>query len=315
MPRDFLALLNDGIELTLDRYPGLQIHRMTPCPGAGDQGCDHEFDMDIIEHRLTKKPEKHLIECPVEVEDIDTRKLIYGLFPSTLEAVVRDLETVVREVGENLAAKIDENRDLIRLSQRMFLKEFELLQTRPDDECPNVFTLRPAEHQGWISKWFRKKMQIQLYCQEPGAWHPTAISTDPSAANGLYEMEDPADWVRAMSPYVRKLCNVLKYAAPLAGPVLGVAAEQVKAVISNDLDLMTSLIDKLPEIEQVESKHGLDKHQDLDRKSTVGGAELRALRSLLEKMDNARVWGGLEKKRTPEGHYLWLCPEHSRKYE
>ncbi len=304
MPRDFLALLKDGIELTLDRYPGLQIRSMTPCPGVTDQGCTHEFDMDVIERRLAKKPKKHLIECPEEVEDIDTRQLIYGLFPSTLEAVMRDVE-------QNLAAKIDENRDLIRLSQRMFLKEFELLQTRPDDECPNVFTLRPADQQGWISQWFRKKMQLQLYCQDPGAWHPTAISEEPSAANGLYEIEDPTDWVRAISPYVQKLCAVLKYAAPLAGPVLGVAAEQVKEVISNDLDLMTSLIDKLPEIEQTDPLHGREKYRDPDRK--IGGADLRALRSLLDEKDKARVWGGLEKNRTPEGHSLWLGPAHAGK--
>ena len=308
MPRDFLALLKDGLEVTLDRYPGLQIRRMTPCPGVKDQGCVHEFDMDVIERRLTKKPNKHLIECPEEVEDIDTRKLIYGLFPSTLEAVMRDVE-------QNLAAKIDENGELIRLSQRMFLKEFELLQTRPDDECPNVFTLRPAEQQGWISQWFRKKMQFQLYCQEPGAWHPTSVNDQPSAANGLYQLDDPSDWVRAMSPYLQKLCSVLKYAAPLAGSVLGVAAAQVKEVISNDLDLMTSLIEKLPEIKQADPLHGREKYDDPDRASKVGGAELRALRSMLDEKDKARVWGGLEKKRTPEGHYLWLCPDHARKYE
>jgi len=158
-------------------------------------------------------------------------------------------------------------------------------------------------------------MQFQLYCQEPGAWHPTTVTDQPSAANGLYEIDDPTDWVRAMSPYLQKLCSVLKYAAPLAGPVLGVAAAQVKEVISNDLDLMTSLIEKLPEIKQADPLHGHEKYDDPDRTPKVGGAELRALRSMLDEKDKARIWGGLEKKRTPEGHYLWLCPDHARKYE
>jgi Leucine-rich repeat (LRR) protein len=308
MPRDFFALLKDGIELTLNRYPGLQIKRMTPCPGVEDQGCDHEFDIDVIEQRLEKKPDKHLIECPTEVEDIDTRQLIYGLFPSTIEAVIRDVE-------KNLAEKIDENSELLRLSQRMFLKEFEQLQTRPDDECPNVFTLRPAENQGWVKQWFRKKMHLQLYCQEPGAWHPTAASEKSSPQNGLYTIEDPAVWVRAMSPYVQRLCSVLKYATPLVGPVLGVAAADVEKLISKDLKLMEALVKKLPDIERITALPARPEYFVNDLKQRAHGADLRALRSLLDQVDKTRVWGGLEKKRTPEGHYLWLCQQHASKYE
>lgn len=308
MPRDFFALLKDGIELTFNRYPGLQVRRMTPCPGLDGQGCEKECDIDVLERRLAKNPRKHLIECDVEVEDIDTRKLIYGLFPSTLEGVIREVE-------DNLARKIDENSELIRLSQRMFLKEFELLQTRPDDECPNVFTLRPAEDQGWVKQWFRKKMRLQLYCQEPGAWHPTAAIDKPSTANGLYEIEDPADWVRTMSPYLQRLCGMLKYAVPLVGPVLGVAAADIEQAIRQDLKLMASLVKKLPDIEDVEPLHGHQKDLNPDGKHKAQDADLRALRSLLDKKDSDRVWGGLEKKRTPEGHYLWLCQAHSKKYE
>jgi hypothetical protein len=45
------------------------------------------------------------------------------------------------------------------------------------------------------------------------------------------------------------------------------------------------------------------------------GAALRALRHLLLELDPAQVWGGLQKVLTPEGHYLWLCPEHAQVYQ
>jgi len=46
----------------------------------------------------------------------------------------------------------------------------------------------------------------------------------------------------------------------------------------------------------------------------VEGAELRALRVLLDEVDEAHGWGGLRKVLTPEGHYLWLCEHHAQEY-
>ncbi len=45
------------------------------------------------------------------------------------------------------------------------------------------------------------------------------------------------------------------------------------------------------------------------------GAELRALRKLLDEVDPKREWGGLKKVLTPEGHYLWLCKELAKEYK
>jgi len=45
------------------------------------------------------------------------------------------------------------------------------------------------------------------------------------------------------------------------------------------------------------------------------GTALRAVRHLLQELDPSQTWGGLQKVLTPEGHYLWLCPEHARVYQ
>jgi len=47
----------------------------------------------------------------------------------------------------------------------------------------------------------------------------------------------------------------------------------------------------------------------------IEGAELRALRKLLDEVDKKQEWGGLKKVLTPEGHYLWLCEEHAAEYK
>jgi len=50
---------------------------------------------------------------------------------------------------------------------------------------------------------------------------------------------------------------------------------------------------------------------DQETQNLAEGAELRAIRHLLEELDPSQVWGGLRKTWTPEGHCLWLCPQHA----
>ena len=122
-----------------------------------------------------------------------------------------------------------------------------------------------------------------------------------------------------MAPYIRRMFSVLKYAAPLVGPWIGVLSpENYKKRFEDDIKLMGELIKKLPDIEDTKTP-GFDDprlsvtllESDVER---VEGASLRALRSLLDEQDPQQQWAGLERTITPEGHYLWLCPHHLAKY-
>ena len=42
---------------------------------------------------------------------------------------------------------------------------------------------------------------------------------------------------------------------------------------------------------------------------------MRALSALLQKLDTAGRWGGLQRVRTPDEKYLWLCERHLKKYK
>ncbi|MCP5114189.1 MAG: hypothetical protein GY953_25440, partial [bacterium] len=45
------------------------------------------------------------------------------------------------------------------------------------------------------------------------------------------------------------------------------------------------------------------------------GAAFRELFSLLHGIDKSHRWGGMRRFLTPQGDYLWICPEHHRVYD
>jgi len=51
---------------------------------------------------------------------------------------------------------------------------------------------------------------LQLYCQEPGQWHP-------ALDGGMYEIDTPVVWFRHVAPLLRGIIKVLPLAMPAAG--------------------------------------------------------------------------------------------------
>lgn len=150
-------------------------------------------------------------------------------------------------------------------------------------------------------------MELQLYCQAPGRWHPTR-------EGGSYSIECSPVWLKATASYIRKLVGVLKYVAPLAGPTVAVAFPKYNEVVEDDVKLMEELLKKLPGAGadfETDLAEGIDETGDPEH---ISGAALRALRKLLDEQDAAQHWGGLKKVLTPEGHYLWLCEHHAEEY-
>lgn len=150
---------------------------------------------------------------------------------------------------------------------------------------------------------------LQLYCQAQGCWHPTRL-------DGRYTIEDPAEWFKALSPILRRLIPVLKFAVPLVGPWMSwidpkLYEQQFKADIELMDALAGSLGDLKPDRVDAELAEAVGEARDPER---AEGSALRALRKLLDEKDPQQHWGGLKKVLTPEGHYLWLCEHHARAY-
>ena len=304
-PHNFFALLKDGLELTLDRYPGLKLERKIPCPGHNGQPCPHEFDYEQLLKRLDKKPR---IECPEALIDVDVRTLLFGLTPATLDDVQQKLDALL----DLEAAHHDE---LVSLLQREFMKNFRREQSQDDAFCPNVLTLRPLADSSWKRALLGEKVELQLYCQQPGCWHPTK-------EGGRYLIPRPVEWLQKTGPYLKSLMILLKYVSPFVGPWVGMVAADYKKLVEDDLSFMDELLKVMPDLVD---DHELDLARmtrsvgDRDDPSTgsgerVHGAALRAIRQLLDEVDPSQKWGNLRKVFTPEGHYLWLCEYHAREY-
>ncbi|MCH8800388.1 MAG: hypothetical protein IH963_05720 [Chloroflexi bacterium] len=203
---------------------------------------------------------------------------------------------------------LSELSELRALTQREFTNAFRREQEEIESHCPNVFVLMPNDSSRWKRNLRGQKIDLQLYCQAPGSWHPTVDG-------GLYNVDQPAEWLVKSAPYLRKLVGILRFASPLIAPGLGIVAEGAESMMKNHLNMMNQLVNRLPEFENLlehQSNEGIEQKSDPER---TKGAELRALRQLLDTKDPEHHWGGLGKILTPEGHYLWLCGAHSEAYD
>jgi hypothetical protein len=286
-PSNFFALLKDGLEVTLERFPGLKIERKIPCLGHQGQPCPHEFDYDQLVKRYERN--KLTIECEESFEDVSVPQLLYGLDWRTQDRVLSRLDKLGEGIlaGQNQISS--ELKALRELTQRQFTNAFHRQQASIEAHCPNVFVLRKPKGQTLIGQ----TLELQLYCQAPGCWHPTT-------EGGLYEIKEPAQWLKTIAPYLKRLIGVLKYAAPLMGDWVG-NIQDYEELFQCDIETTQTLAQQLS-----------DNQGDSEQ---LQGAALRALRHFLEEQDPQQHWGGLKKVLTPEGHYLWLCEHHAQEYK
>ena len=285
-----------------------------PCPGHNGRPCPHEFKYAQLVARLERTPPKLTIECPESGEDVDVRELLFGLAPSTLDDVNRKIDQLHVDhqlIDGKQDATLAAVQELTQLTQRQFLAYLQVEQENFKAEFPRVFTLRPQGSGNW-ARWLKsrvagEKLILQLYCEAPGCWHPSP--------GGRYEIARSAAWLTAMAPYISGLVQVLKYAAPLAGPAIGIAAAPVAAAIDNELKLMQELVKHLPDVEHQpdrKSREDLAESPDPQRRQS---RSLHALGRLLDQQDpNGRRYG-LTKLITKQGHIFWLCDHHYQEYQ
>ncbi|MCP4665873.1 MAG: GTPase [Deltaproteobacteria bacterium] len=299
-PRNFFSLLRDGIEVTLARFPGLNMERLLPCPGHGGEPCKHAFKYEHLLRRLEKKYPRYSVECPEAEEFVDVRTLLFGLEPCAHDDVFRKLKKAAMENPE-------EEAELLALLQREFAKSFRQEQSKIELHCPHVFVLRPVGTGTWKDILFGGKIQLQLYCQAPGCWHPPI-------EGGNYTLDNREEWFQKVGPYIQIMSLLLKFVSPLLGPWVQMASKDYEELIRQDVERMNKLTTILRQI-MGGGKLSLAKSlgQTLEGE-ILRGAALRALRNVLDRKDPDRHWGGLKKVLTPEGHYLWLCECHAEEY-
>jgi internalin A len=311
-PAAFFSILDDGFNQTLERYRGLEINRLIPCPCAS--GRTEQFDYGDLQRRLAMNPPRHDIECHRSGELINVPKLLYGLAPSERDSNRAGIERLTAMLNELVNGMTDQAEKIDGLTasmasqaeylQRTFLKLTRLIQDSQEVRCPSVFTVVPVKTSVTGAHY-----EIRLYCEEPGAVHPLASN------DGRYPVTEPAEWLRKVRPHLRQLLTVLKHAAPLAGPVLGMAVGHLSDRLSAELDTMTEIVDQIPEFPRDLDPPEKDVRSDSGRVERASNeADFRALEGLLLKLDPDRRWGGLSRTVTPEGPTLYLCRDHADAY-
>jgi Leucine-rich repeat (LRR) protein len=310
-PQNFFALLKDGLEVTLARYPGLKIERTVPCPGHEDRPCDYEFNYENLQKAIEREKPIEYVQCQTAFENVSVPQLLFGLHWRTQNNVVAKIDEISFKLDQIERDNAIRHDELVTLLQREFVKAFKREQSQIETYCPNVFVLRPYASSIWKKAWLGEKLELQLYCQAPGCWHPTGDK-------GHYVFDYPPKWLRATGHYIQDMVNLLKFVTPLLGPWVGISAADYAKLIADDIKLMEGLVKIMPEIVETSEMKVADEIE-LTTKMHQGdeyidGAGLRAVRQLLEKLDEHQVWGDLKRVLTPEGHYLWLCDYHTQEY-
>ncbi|MEM9534151.1 MAG: COR domain-containing protein [Cyanobacteria bacterium P01_E01_bin.45] len=299
MPHNFFDVLREGIELTLRRYPGLQVTRLLPCPDPEKQDCKHEFNYEQLVKRLERDKPRETIECPNCLEDISVPGLLFGLHYTTRH-------DLIKAIASNTEKLLDNDRELMELLQRGYIRDLKRERSQLDSMCPSVFVLRPkaASFRGMEMRFSLNDVnELQFYCEAPGCWHPVG---------DLYPIKNPKEWLRKAAPHIQRLVKVLKFATPVIGPFLGALdADIYKNEFKADIKFMETLVGKLPNL-QIHPNDFERIQADSDR--GISSAYSRALYDLMVEIDPQKQWGGLNRVLTPEGEYLWLCERHTKEY-
>jgi internalin A len=294
VPQLFFSVLQDGFESTVSRYQGLEINRLVPCScNQGDgtqpgQPCQHMFQYDPLLRRLEKGlPD---VECELSFFKVSVADLLFGIAPTTTDQLVSRLD--------NIDAQLSDFRSEVAWAHRQFLKQLRRVQARAEAVCPSVFTLVPV---GGVRRPGFHRLALQLYCEQPGAFH--ALSEPP------YIINQPTRWLIKISPYLSALLSVLKHAAPLVGPVLGITAERLANQLSDETRLMSQLLSEFPST--IETTRLSVPESPATTRLEV---DYRSLYAVLHELDPTDNWAGLSRTYTPEGDVLWLCREHAAQH-
>jgi internalin A len=303
LPVGFFSILDDGLNLILERFPGLDITRRVPCTCQNPSGesCPGLFNYEDLQARLIRTPPRYEIECHKSGELVAVPQLILGITPSDKDASKMSLEKLAKRVMM-LDEKMSEQAEY---SQRTLLKLQRLVQTQQEARCPSIFTIVPAGPKRTLGSPF----ELHLYCEEPGEWHRL-----PEPA-GCYPITQPVEWLRKLGPYLQFTLTAFKHAAPLVGPILGIAVDKLDEQIKAECGLMKELASQMPdELRHKQEIDGLDTLQSAPSAHAATEADFRGIQAMLRKLDPEDVWGGLSRTTTPEGLTLYLCSHHLARY-
>lgn len=298
LPASFFAVLDDGLNLTFDRYPGMNIARLIPCCGHNGRACPKIFSYAKLIDRLRRGHAD--MYCDEAEEPVSITELLLGIGPTR-----RDLgDAALRRYLSDITAGIRQLAEQAQTGQRSFMKLQNLIQESQETRCPSVFLIVPARNT--LGK---KTYNLRLYCEEPGAWHPLPGEV------GCYKITQLPKWLRTAGPHIHRTLRILATASPIAGSILNIAAGELNSTIQQDITLATQILTAIPATTGSTVKScTLDEDAVSPRSHAETEADFRVVEAMLLELDPRRTWGGLSRTLTPEGLTLYLCADHYASY-
>lgn len=288
LPYEFFSVLKRGLEQTLDRYKGLDIHRFVPCPCQGnkeDELCNHEFDLRHLESRMAKG-RKRTIECPISEDDLPLSLLLFGL----------SVDRPKRDQGQ-----VHVLNQLLDEGFRQFAETMrDLEQSRIDSPCPRLIALNFEERSELRSSLGGMKAKLHLCCEAPNHQH----ILDEAPIN----VEIPPAWFRFLAPHLAATLRIAKFVGPFTGTMVGLQDADLAKELKYDLQMIEKMIATMP----ADFDDSLP--EDLLGRKNLKGAGLRRFCEWLKEKDSTLTWQGLELVITIDNQHLWLCREHASYY-
>jgi small GTP-binding protein len=224
-PHYFFAVLRDGLELTLQRFPGLQIKRKVPCLHNG-QPCPNHYQFDYAYLEKAVKKNKMTVECQETLENVSVAGLLFGWDWRTQDILLQqmaELKTQVQVKARNL-----------ELIQHHLSHQF------PDSQCPYLFTLSWQKPKLW-RPFAVREVKLQLYCQCSGKPHPTT-------EGGCYYIPEFEKWVNVLAPHTSKLITLYNAIMSFVGTLWTIGYQKQ---LQHDLKFMKKLTQEFSHIEKI----------------------------------------------------------------
>ena len=173
-PQDFFALLRDGLEVTLNRYPGLQVRRSVPCPGHGGKPCQAEFKHEFLQQCMEATPPRVTVQCPETGEAVSVPRLLCGWderprdYPALSDEtqVVMDRIAQIEELLRNMRSAGETHQTelldkLQALQRELRFEELASAQARRHAELRDVLATSTRQNQEGRKSVEKKLNQLQ----------------------------------------------------------------------------------------------------------------------------------------------------------
>ncbi|MCP4221171.1 MAG: hypothetical protein GY765_41460 [bacterium] len=330
-PERFLHMVSREIKSLVEQsWKGLDCRIAVPCTPP----CRGLFEIEaLVKARRENRSEYPCMVCG-NWANIDSLMAKPTKLPQA-DVALAELQLGQKEIKHSMQTGFQSMRTDLRRLVSQVDEQFASLMTVLSDEAregPRLFSLLPLKASFWDKPdLLSQKIRLTLWCEHSRLPLPV-VWKDPS--HGVYEFDQPRQWLLKIAPYVRFVSGALRLILPVAGASVKLALDDAEyKQIDEELDLsqksFAALLgtgkatddwlignnpDDLPDTglqkEQIITFHD---HENLYGRATLAQAGLlRELHVLMLKHDPG--FGGLVRVRNKRGEFLWVHPDFQAEY-